>query len=48
MNVRDEQSNDRTEELRLPWVQPKLHRLDAGNAEAGISHPHNDGVTNFS
>jgi hypothetical protein len=33
MTEREERIQDTAEELRLPWVRPELHRLDAGSAE---------------
>jgi hypothetical protein len=40
----EKQIQDRTETLRLSWIRPELHRLDAGKAELG-ANPHPDATT---
>jgi hypothetical protein len=47
MTEREERIQDSAEEPRVPWIRPKLHRLDAGAAEVA-PNPGNDGITSFS
>jgi hypothetical protein len=46
MTEREEQIQDHTEALRLPWIRPELHRLDAGSAE--LNHAPGADSSNFS